>query len=114
MFGIACGVVIAAIYFSLMREYYLRKGFKSLFPPARTSRDSSIEIDEDRIFSEIPGVSEGKIFWNGVVAFAQDEKITLIYIREKAFLFFPTSVMSHDQRAELTDLVARHLPKGKS
>jgi hypothetical protein len=113
MFGAACGLVSAAVYFPSMREYYIRQGFKSLFPPARTDRQSSIDIDEDRIFSKVPGVSEGKIFWNGVVAFAQDEKVTLIYFREKVFLFFPTPAMSPPQRTELNALVARHLPMRK-
>ncbi|MGA2351565.1 MAG: YcxB family protein [Terracidiphilus sp.] len=113
MFGAACGLVLAAIYIPSMREYYIRKGFKSLFPPARTDRHSSIDIDEDRIFSQIPGVSEGKIFWGGVVAFAQDEKVTLIYIREKVFLVIPTPAMSPEQRAEVNDLVARHVEKRK-
>jgi hypothetical protein len=114
MFGAACGLVFAAIYFPSMREYSIRKGFKSLFPPARTDRRSSIDIDEARIFSKIPGVSEGKVFWSGVVAFAQDQDVTLIYFREKVFLFFPTTAMSSAQCVELTDLVTRHLPKEKS
>lgn len=109
MFGAVCGLVAAAIFFPSMREYYMRRGFKSLFPPARTDRNSSIDIDEDCIISKIPGISEGKFFWNAIVDFAQDEKVTLLYIRKRAFLFFPTCALSPEQRTELNDLVSRNM-----
>ena len=110
-FGAACYLVSMAIYLPIRREYCMRKSFKSLFPPARTDPNSSIDIDEDRIVSKIPGVAEGKFFWNGIVAFAQDESVTLIYPNEKVFLFFPTSALLPAQRIELNDLVARKMPR---
>ena len=113
-FGIEAALVWVSIVLPLTRFYTIRKGFKQLFPPTRTDRSSSIDIDEERILSVIPGVSEGKVFWNGIIDFGQDEKITLLYIRKKAFFFFPTQAMSPAQRAELNDLVARHVVKKKS
>jgi hypothetical protein len=64
-------------------------------------------IDEDHIVSAIPGVNEGKYFWNAILRFAQDEKITLFYVAEKKFLFVPTKAFSREQREELDDLIAR-------
>jgi hypothetical protein len=107
------GLPIMAIGLPICRYYNMRKCFKQLFPPTRTDRSSSIDIDEDRIFSAVPGVSEGKYFWTGVLAFAQDEKVTMLYIAETRFLFFPTSALSPEQRTELNDLVARHVTKRK-
>jgi hypothetical protein len=103
------GMPIIAIGLPICRFYNMRKCFKQLFPPTRTDRSSSIDIDEDRIFSGVPGVSEGKIFWTGVLAFAQDEKITLLYIAETRFLFFPTAALSPEQRTDLNDLVKRKI-----
>jgi hypothetical protein len=59
----------------------------------------------------MPGSSEAKLLWNAIVRFAQDEKITLFYLTELRFLFVPTIVFSTEQRAELSDLVARHVVK---
>ena len=106
-------ILLFCMSLPVMHYRNIRKQFKQLFPPARTDRSSSIDIDEERILSGVPGVSEGKIFWQGVCAFAQDEKITMIYVAENKFLFFPTSILSPDQRVELNTLVESKLPKGK-
>lgn len=110
-FGLEVALVWLSIFLPIMRFYTLRKCFKQLFPPSRTDRSSSIDIDEERVLSAIPGVSEGKFFWNAIIDFAQDEKVTLLYIRKRAFLFFPTPTLSPDQRAELNALIARHVVK---
>ncbi|MGA3370267.1 MAG: YcxB family protein [Terracidiphilus sp.] len=94
-------------------SYSVRQSFVRIFPPGTLDRTKSLDIDDERIISTIPGVSEGKFFWNAVMAFAQDEKITLLYVRKNIFIFIPTIALSPVERAELTDLVARQLPKGK-
>jgi hypothetical protein len=108
-FGAECALLWLAVYLPAWRAYAVRKCFKQMFSPARTDRSSSIDIDDDRIISTVPGVSEGRFFWNAILAFAQDEKVTLFYIRKNAFLFLPTCIMSPAQRTELNDLVARHV-----
>jgi hypothetical protein len=67
------GLLWLAVYLPAWRAYATRKCFKQIFPPARTDNNSSIDIDDDRIVSSVPGVSEGKFFWPAIVAFAQDE-----------------------------------------
>jgi len=114
LWAVEGGLLWLTIYLPAWQAYAMRKCFKQIFPPGRTDGSSSIDIDADRIVSTVPGVSEGKFFWTGIVAVAQDEKVTLLYIRKHAFLFFPTQAMSPAQRNELNDLVARHLPKVKS
>ena len=102
-------VLLFCVLLPVMHYREIHKQFKQLFPPTRTDRSSSIDIDDERILSGVPGVSEGKIFWPGVLAFAQNEKITMIYLSENKFLFFPTLTMSLAQRSELNDLVSRHV-----
>jgi hypothetical protein len=91
----------------ITRRYNVRRCFNQLFPPGRTDRTSALDIDDERIISSIPGVSEGKFFWNGIVQFAQDDRITLIYVAKYRFLFIPTSFMNEVQRAELSALIQR-------
>ena len=110
-FGIEAALVWLSIYLPIMRIYTTRRCFKQMFPPLRTDRTSSIDLDDERVVSAIPGVSEGKFFWSAIIDFAQNDKVTLLYVRKKAFLFFPTSALSTENRAELDDLVARHVVK---
>jgi hypothetical protein len=111
LFGIECALLWIAICNPIARYFKMRKCFKQLFPPTRTERNSTLELGEDHLLSGIPGVSEGKFFWNAIVGFAQDEKITLIYVAKTRFLFFPTAAMSPDQRAKLDNLIDRHVTK---
>jgi hypothetical protein len=104
-------VVIVAILVPVLRAYRLRKSFKNLFPPGQVDRTTSIDIDNERILTSVPGLGEGKYFWAGVSAFAQNEKATLIYITRERFVPFPTYAMSPAQRTELNDLVGRHVLK---
>jgi hypothetical protein len=86
----------------------LRKCFKQLFPPHRTDRTSRLEVSDECIISSVPGVSEGKIFWPGVFAFAQNDRVTMIFLAPKRFLFFPTTALLPEQRTELNQLVDHH------
>jgi hypothetical protein len=102
------GALFITIFMPVARWYAVRKCFKQLFPPTRTDRSSAIDIDEERILSAVPGVSEGKIFWQGLLQFAQSDKVTMLYISEIRFIFFPTTVLTPEQREELKDMVKRH------
>jgi hypothetical protein len=97
----------------LTRYFAVRKQFKNTFPHAQTSQDLLIDIDDERIISTVPGTGEGKYFWTAILEFAQDEKVTLLYPRKNMFLLVPTQAMSPAQRAELNDLVARHLVRNQ-
>ena len=107
-------LLFLSIGLPLARIVDVRICFRRIFANAKVIPTITAVIDEECVRSEIPGVSEGKFFWSAIIDFAQDEKVTLLYIRKKAFLFFPPFVLSPDQRAELNDLVARHVVKKKS
>jgi len=71
-------------------------------------------VDDDGILSRIPGRIEQRISWAALYDVAKSSDVTNIYFTRDSFLFFPNSALDEDQRAELTDLIARHLPKRKS
>jgi hypothetical protein len=108
------GLLIVPLVFMLLpviRSQFVRTQFNQLFSPS--ARTLSIDIDDERIVCVNPGSSESRFLWHIVLEYAQDEKITMIYIAKLRFLFFPTSAMSVEQRTELNDLVARHVVKRK-
>jgi hypothetical protein len=104
--ALGAGALTVTILLPALVFYNTRRCFKQLSPPSRADRTSYLHINEERILSKIPGVSEGKILWPGVFSFAQDDRVTMIYPAERRFLFFPTSVLTAKQRAGLNTLVA--------
>jgi hypothetical protein len=103
------GLLWLSIIMPFLRMITIRQGFRRIFPATATDRTGTIDINDDRIISGMPGISEGKFFWPGILAFAQDEKITLLYIDKNRFLLFPTYLLSPGQRSELSAMVDKHL-----
>ena len=95
----------------LLYRYKVRRQFGSLFPRGWPSKRVSIDFDDERIISEIPGASEGKFFWTAILKSTQDEKITLFYVAKNRFLFIPTQAIPQSQRTELNNIVTRKLVK---
>ena len=110
-FAFGVGFLWMSIGMPIARYYNIRRCFKQHFPSTRTDPTTSMEIDDERIHTGIPGVSVNNYLWNGIVGFAQNEKATLLYLDKNRFLFLPTCAMSTAQRAELNDLIARHVAR---
>ena len=109
------GLLVVPLVFLLspaLQANQVRMQFNQLFPPS--ARSLSIAIDDERIVCVDSKSSESRFLWNAIAEYAQDEQITMLYLAKQKFLFFPTAAMSPDQRTELNDLVARHLPRGTS
>jgi hypothetical protein len=111
--AIAAGSITGMIARPFFRFLNMRRCYKQMYPPTRTSSMSTIEIDDQRIVEVNPGSAEVRLTWDGVLDFVRDDTVTMIYFSSHRFFLLPTSAMSESQRAELDDLVARHLPKGK-
>ena len=104
-------LLLLSIALPLARIPDVRICFKRIFPDPRNVPTINLAFDEEGFRSEIPGVSEGIFRWNALVGFAQNDTITLLYLAKKKFLFFPTSIMSSEQRSELKDLIDRKVRK---
>jgi len=110
------GLLAVPICFLLLPLLYLystKKQFGNIFPHSQTDLPLTIDIDDERIITETPGLCEGRILWNAIVDFVQNDKITLFYLAKSRFFFVPTKVFSEEQRVKLNDLVARHVAKKK-
>ena len=111
-YRIILGVLLwLSIFLPMMQFINIRRSFKAIFPSASKDRAAAINIDDERVISSVVGLSEGAFYWPAIVEFAQDEKITLLYIAKNRFLLIPTSAFSPSQRSELDELVAQHLIK---
>lgn len=108
------GLICIPLFFlslPLIYAFALKKQFKGSFPHSRNDGQMTIDINDERIVTWMPGLSETKIFWQAIDRFAQNEKVTMFYTSEVKFIFFPTKSLSESQHNELNALVASHVVK---
>lgn len=111
LFGFVLGLLTLKFLEPMRRSKMFRKRFERRHPPDQ--RIASIEIDNEGVCSAIFGSDEVKRPWSDIVGFAQNDKVTLLYLAKNRFLPFPTTALTSTEFTELNDLVVRHLPKGK-
>jgi len=95
-----------AIYIPLMRIYSIRKCWRLLLPEHMKKSTKSeiavaLEMTPEQLISVIPGKSEGRFFWPGILDFAEDDKLALIFIKRKLFIFVPHRAMDEAGWSEL-------------
>jgi hypothetical protein len=112
-FAMGVTTFFASIGLPFLRSINARKCYRRFLPKGKTNRSFFSNVDEECVITGVSGVMEMKYFWEGIVDFAQDEKSTLFYTSNDAFLFLPTQAMTKAQRAELNDLIARHVTRKK-
>jgi len=104
-------MAVAAVYLKVTatgreaKRY--RKQFERNFAPDK--RNAWIEINDSGVSSAVIGTDPGSFQWSKIVGFAQDERMTLFYLAKKRFLLFPTPAQNSAERAELADLISRHM-----
>jgi YcxB-like protein len=107
LFGFVLGLLILGLWAPMSRQQRFRKKFERKYPPDR--RSASIVIDDGGVSSAILGTDEVKFHWSSIVGCAQDDKMILFYMAKNRFVSLPTHGMTSAQRAEISDLVARHV-----
>jgi hypothetical protein len=95
-----------AFFIPAMRLYSIRKCWKRLLPESakksvRTDISVALEMTSDQIIVVLPGTAEGRYFWSAIVDYAEDERLALVYIKKKNFLFIPRRAMDEAGWAEL-------------
>lgn len=75
----------------------------------RMNRRRVFSLRHDQLIWPLnPGCSEHSRPWQSITGVGQDSKITVFCAKAGTFLFFPTSALTSEQRAELDELVSRH------
>jgi len=111
LFGIECGLAWISVYLPLWSYYSARKCVRQVFQDEGKERTILLEVTDEFVRSTIPGVSEGKYFWNENMAVAQDDKVVLIYATKKRFIPIPSRSLSQSQLEELKAAVQRNAVK---
>jgi hypothetical protein len=101
-----------AVFIPVMRFYSVRKCWKRLLPenvPKSVKSEISVELEmtEEQIISILPGTSEGRFYWSSILDFAEDDRIALVFVKKKVFIFIPRSALP----AQGWDELRYHLTK---
>ena len=112
LLGFVIAAIITTLRFSRQKSKLYRKRFNKNFPPNK--RTAWCVIDDDGITSAIIGTDEERRSWQDFIHFEQNDKIVLLYLSEKKFIFIPTNALSVDQRTELLGYVDRQVSNRRS
>jgi hypothetical protein len=83
-----------SVWVVALRPWHLRRCYKKLLPPGQKKLiPAEFSFDDQGVVSSIPGRSEGRFFWAGILDYAEDEEMALLFIRKKNFLFVPKRAM---------------------
>ncbi len=104
-------LISQAIFIPVERSKRLRK-----FTGAKSSKSASgptrsVEINDEKITVEIPGVAKTDFAWGAIVAEVQDANMALLYVNDKDFISIPIRALTPPKLTELNDLIARHVKK---
>jgi hypothetical protein len=87
--------------------------FRNNFSPDLQKESySSSATDQGLIVAKLDSI-ETRVAWNAITDFRQDEVITIMYLSSDNCFYLPTKSMNPEQRAELDNLISRHVIKRK-
>lgn len=107
VFGLIVCTPIALLMPKVDRSKRLRKMFDKQIPP--DMRTTWYEISDEGITTAVVGTEAETIHWDKIVGTAQNNKMTLLYLGNKGFFFFPAASFTAEQRVELNELIIRHV-----
>ena len=115
IYPFAFGFIMSVVTNTILSPYQSAKRYRKLFdknfPPDK--RETWCLIDDNGIVSSINGTDEINSPWQKVVHFMRNDKIILLYLSEKKFMFIPTNALSLDQSTELLGYIERYVRKEK-
>jgi len=108
LFGIECGLIWISLFLPVWALYSTRKCYKQIFQASGKKRTIELDVTDESVRSVVPGVNEGKFFWNENMAFVADDRVILVYVAKKRFILIPSSFLSQAQVKELQATISRN------
>ena len=71
----------------------------------------TFQFDEQQLISARPGSSEGRFQWNAIEDYAEDERLAILYVQRKLFLFVPKRAMDEAEWERLRAIAAERKAK---
>ena len=107
-------LISQAVFIPIERSKRLRRAMGVDTATGQLAPQRTIEIDKDRILSEIPGVAKTELRWSTIREAAQNETVTMLYLNDKDFILIPTRAFNRSERKEFLDLVTYNITSSKT
>jgi len=93
---------------------WLRLYWRHRFKSSRVSNSPCvIDFGEDRIVTEMPGLSRGTMEWIAIKKYRESKKMLLVYVSGVSFFAIPRRAFENSDYLELISLIKRKLSAGK-
>jgi hypothetical protein len=108
----AAWLVFMSLWMPIMRIINLRRRYKRMIPPGEKGDvPVSFDFNEEGVSSTIPGRSEGRFYWSVIVDYVEDQKMALLFVHKKLFLYVPKRAMDEQAWASLRALITEKTGK---
>ncbi len=94
----------AAVLLPLARWNQIRVLWNRTQPKKYRGQPVTFQFDREQVISARPGSSEGRFLWGAIEDYAEDERLVLLYVQRKLFLFIPKRAMDETEWARLREL----------
>jgi hypothetical protein len=111
LYPIAGWFLFMGIFQHLYRPFQLRKIYKRSLPDGQKTADVEFSFGEEGVRSAILGRSEGRFNWSAIQDYAEDDTLSLIFVKKKLFLYIPKRAMPAEEWDDLRRYV--HMKTGK-
>lgn len=98
----------AAVLLPLARWNQIRVLWNRTQPKKYRGQPVTFQFDQEQVISARPGSSEGRFLWGAIEDYAEDERLVLLYVQRKLFLFIPKRAMDETEWARLRELALPH------
>ncbi len=100
-----------AVVLTFARWWQMRKLWNQAQPAKYRGKPVTFQFDPEMVISARPGESEGRFYWSAIEDYAEDDRLALIYVRHKLFLFIPKRAMDESEWERLRALALPHKAK---
>ena len=109
--GFAGFALYLAVLLLLSRWLQIRRLWARAQPEKYRGQPVTFQFDEQQLISARPGSSEGRFQWSSIEDYAEDERLALLYVQRKLFLFVPKRAMEEAEWARLRLLASERKAK---
>ncbi len=98
-------LLVTLVVIAFLRQFSIWRTYLSLFEK-KSPRTAVFSFDDEQFISAIPARSEARVHWSALVDFAEDKKVTLLFLAKNRFLFIPKRALTLEQLESLRALAA--------
>lgn len=101
------GLIGGGIVSPLLRPWQLRRSYRMWNGDDADGRQVYVEMDGPLLVSGIEGKSESRFQRSAIIEVVEDNRVLLLYVRKKVFLYFANDTVPQEALAEIRSWLGR-------